>query len=127
MARVNHVISHLIHLDPKKAKDLILTALRDNKMHVGDAAKAIGCTHGTLLIWIGKLEMQPAVEKLRALATREGWHHDRHGGRPKMTAKALAAAKAAREAMTPAQRKAALAKRSKKAEKPEKAKAKKAA
>lgn len=84
MARVNYLIAHLIHTDPKAARDQILEAFRAEKMHVGNAAKRIGCTHGTLLIWIAKLEMGPAVAKLKKLAEREGWHHENHGGRPRL-------------------------------------------
>jgi DNA primase large subunit len=107
MARVNHLIAHLIHTDPKAAKQAILDALEAEKMVMGQAAAHIGCTHGTLLVWIAKLDMSPAVEKLRLRAMREGWLHIPQGGRPKMTAKARAEALAAREAkkaaMTPAE------------------------
>lgn len=120
MARVNYKIAHLIHTDPNEAKNQILEALRTEKMHIGNAAHRIGCTHGTLLIWMKKLEMQKAVDKLKATALKEGWHHEERGGRPKMTKSEKESARAAREAakaaMTPSQLAAAKRARSRRRE-----------
>ncbi len=104
MARVNHQIAHLIHIDAKAASKKILEALRAEKMHMGNTAARIGCTHGTLLLWIKKLDMVEPVEKLRLgmieqlrrQSKREGVREPRFGGRQKMSTEERAAAKAAR-------------------------------
>jgi transposase-like protein len=83
MPRVNHQIAHLIHVDAAKAKKQILDALREEGMHMANAAARIGCTHGTLLVWVKKLDMQADIDALRDVAKRNGWHHDHVGGRPR--------------------------------------------
>lgn len=75
----------LIIADPAKAKTKILVALQATGMHMVEAAKRLGCDNSTLLRWIDRLGMKRDVERMRARAEREGWHHKKHGGRPKGT------------------------------------------
>lgn len=100
MARMNYPIAHLIHIDPAKAKKQILDALRSAGMHMANAAASFGCTHGTFLMWIKKLDMREAIDDLRQTAKKKGWHHDHVGGRPP-GAGAKAGAKKARSAEKP--------------------------
>ncbi len=72
----------LITVEPGKAKEKILAALKTSKVHMATAAAALGCTHGTLLRWIADLELTRAVEQMKGKAIKEGWHHGRKGGRP---------------------------------------------
>ena len=100
MARVNHLLAHLIYTDPGEAKKQILEAFRREKMHVGNTAARIGCTHGTLLIWIARLTgLRSQIDKLKARAQDEGWHYvkEERGGRPKMSEDDRTAAKLERE------------------------------
>ena len=78
----NHEISALIRVNPKEAKRRILAALRQTKMHKGDAAKLIGCVPSTFISWITQLDLAPEIERLAKKARTEGWHHGRKGGRP---------------------------------------------
>lgn len=97
MARVDYPITHLIHIDPTKARKQILDALREQKMHMANVAKAFGCTHGTLLTWVKKLDLREAIDDLRETAKAKGWHHDHVGGRPPGPAKTAKPAKAPRK------------------------------
>ncbi len=125
MARVDYQLAHLIHIDPKAAKKEILDVLRGQKMHMTNAAAAIGCTHGTLLGWIARLDaiegigMTEAITALKAKAEKEGWHWVNHGnpnskGRPPLTEaekKRRAKERAAATAAHATKRKAQSAKR----------------
>ena len=121
MARINYKLTHLIYVDPDAAKKELLEALRAEKMHMGKTAASIGCTHGTLLGWIEKLDtlgknMTDAVLKLKVKALKEGWHWVNTGnpngqGRPKLSMAEKKRRAEARAAMTPAQKRAATAKR----------------
>lgn len=82
MARKNYAIGHLIHIDPADAKKQLLDMLREEKMHMSNVAKRIGCTPGTLINWFNALAMKDEVDEMRATARREGWHFD-ISGRPK--------------------------------------------
>ena len=78
----------LIRLEPtreraREASDAILAALRDNAMHKGETAKALGCAHGTLLGWIALLGLADKIARLEERSIAEGWHHGRLGGRPR--------------------------------------------
>ena len=97
MARVDHQLAHLIHVDAEAARDQILEALRAEKMHMSKTAARIGCTHGTLLNWIKKLDsikgvkIAEAIASLKAVAENEGWHWVNTGnpnsrGRPPLSA-----------------------------------------
>lgn len=86
-----HELGSLIEYKPKEATERILNALREAKAHKADAAKLLGCSHGTLLRWIAKLGIGPQIDKLVAKAEREGWHHGRTGGRPRGSVKVKAA------------------------------------
>jgi len=88
----NHEITALIRVNPEEAKRRILAALRETGMHKALAAKKIGCAHSTLIAWIAQLEMAKAIDTLVAKAQKEGWHHDRKGGRPTGTTVANGAA-----------------------------------
>lgn len=76
-------IQILILSDPDKARRVILKSLRDSGMHLGEVERRLGCSRPTLLRWIERLALQETVEELREEALRDGWHHDRRGGRPK--------------------------------------------
>ena len=52
-------------------------------MHKSNTAKALGCTHGTLLRWIAKLKMVVEVQVLTAKAPTEEWYFAGNRGRPK--------------------------------------------
>ena len=82
MPFAKHVLSAEITANPKAAKEKILGALRTAGMHMETAAAELGCAHNTLLRWIDKLGIGNDVEKLRVKARKEGWHHDKKGGRP---------------------------------------------
>lgn len=82
MAHADHEITHLIAVDPTKAKAKILQALKAARMHKAVATKEIGCSHGTFLRWIVRLGMQQEIEEMAAKAVKEGWHHEERGGRP---------------------------------------------
>jgi len=76
-------IQGLIIAEPEKARKKILSALEASRMHMGDAAKRLGCAHSTLLRWIAQLALARPIEVLKARAIRQGWHHNKIGGRPK--------------------------------------------
>lgn len=78
----NHKISALIRIDPAAASKQLLDVLESKGMHKGEAAKAIGCAHSTLLAWIKQLNLFDKIAKLETTAIEKGWHHGRKGGRP---------------------------------------------
>lgn len=82
MAYTNHEINALISIAPGDAKTRILDALRDAKMHRADAAKILDCHGDTLRRWIVRLGLETEIGKLMRVAKKEGWFHDRKGGRP---------------------------------------------
>lgn len=82
MTYANHEINALITIDPAKAKEAICEALRSAGMHKGNAAKALGCTHSTLLRWIDKLDLDAEIAKLMKQAEKKGWRFNGRTGRP---------------------------------------------
>lgn len=82
MANPHQEINALIALDPAKAAEIILDALRDAGMHKGNAAKAMECSHGTLLRWIARLNLDAKIAKMLKDAERKGWRHNGRTGRP---------------------------------------------
>lgn len=80
MSYQKHKLAALMQLDPVAARVQIVAALESSGMHMEAAAQALGCAHNTMLRWIERLEID--VDALRERARDEGWHHDRHGGRP---------------------------------------------
>lgn len=125
MARIDYQLAHLIHIDPEAAKKQILDVMRAEKMHMTNTAAKIGCTHGTLLGWIARLDaikgvkMTEAIASLKAKAEKEGWHWVNHGnpnskGRPPLSdaeKKRRAKERATATAAHAAKRKAQSAKR----------------
>lgn len=101
MAYANHEINALISIDPEKAKDLILSALKKAKMHREEAAANLDCNYGTLLRWIVRLSMQREIARLTKAAKKEGWYHGRKGGRPTGTTIANGAARRGSRRATP--------------------------
>lgn len=85
MSYVNHDINAMIFLNQESAKKRILDVLKKTKMHKGEAAKELGCSHATLLRWIARLQLDEAIDKLQARAHEKGWHFRRNpsSGRPK--------------------------------------------
>lgn len=81
MSNKSHVLRHLIHVDPKAAGDQILKAIWDAQCHKGNAAKALGCRHGTMLKWIAKLGIEERVEQLIERAKKSG-HYGVSRGSP---------------------------------------------
>lgn len=73
----SHQVHALILVDPSKASELILKALRKAKMRKGEAASSLGCSHGTFLRWIHRLGIEERIERLQAQALREGWHFEK--------------------------------------------------
>lgn len=76
-------INALIALEPAKASKMILDALRTAGMHKGNAAKEMGCSHGTLLRWIARLDLDTKITQMMEVAERRGWRHNGRTGRPR--------------------------------------------
>ena len=72
MANVHHALRHLIHVDAAKAGAQILRAVDEAGGHKSNAAKILGCTHGTLLAWIKKCGLEAQVDKVVEKAKAEG-------------------------------------------------------
>lgn len=87
MAYANHEINALMTIDPKKAGDEICKALRKAGMHKGNAAKAIGCQHSTLIRWIKKLNLGKRIAVMLKQGEKEGWRYNGRTGRPKGSTK----------------------------------------
>lgn len=82
MAFADHEMTHLIQVSPGKAREKIKRVLKSQGAHMANTAKVFGCTHGTLLRWIERLDMKQAVADLVDLAKAEGWHQTGNKGRP---------------------------------------------
>lgn len=81
-----HELHALIQVAPASAKKKIVAALKSSGMHKGEAARLLGCSHGTLLRWIDALALGDEVERLVDKARDEGWYHGENRkspGRPK--------------------------------------------
>jgi len=83
MPYVVHPIRALIVANPILAIAEIRTVLIACGMCKSDVAKHFGCTHGTFLRWLNMLGLEEEVDLLSEQAKREGWSHNRRGGRPK--------------------------------------------
>lgn len=73
----------LIITNPAKAKAKILSALKGARVHMGNAATALDCSHVTLLRWIAKLGLQKEVDAMKDDAIKRGTYDGHKGGRPK--------------------------------------------
>lgn len=89
---MSHEIFALIIADPPRASKIILGSLKENGMHKGQTAEALGCTHGTLLRWIAKLELSDQIDRMVEKADTQGWRHNGRTGRPRGTTVANGAA-----------------------------------
>jgi hypothetical protein len=86
-----------IRLLPDEARQEITDAFVQARCHRTRAAEALGCTLGTLISWIDRLNLREAFKEIEERAKKEGWHHGRDRlspGRPKK--KPVAAAKKTR-------------------------------
>src|ERR1700722_2351765 len=95
MAYAEHELALKAKLDPEAAAKGILAAYRKARCSVRAMAAAHGCTEQTMARWIRGIDrrmedrsretLTARLEKLKARAAEEGWHHDgnRQGGRPK--------------------------------------------
>jgi hypothetical protein len=91
MPFVDHEMTHLLRTDPVKASARIVDAYRRAKCLQKGAAKILGTTAETLIRWIRALDgpsggkLRARLDRLKAEAKRQGWHHDRDklGGRPR--------------------------------------------
>ncbi len=70
----HHMLTHLMHVDPKLAGEQILDALRRGGMNRGEAAGLLRCGYSTLLRWIEDLQLDAAIERMTQQALREGWY-----------------------------------------------------
>lgn len=85
MTNTSYHFNALIMIDPEKAKEEICKALRSAGMHKGNAAKEMGCSHGTLLRWIERLSLDTTIEKMMKQAQQKGWRFNGRTGRPRKT------------------------------------------
>lgn len=85
MSYSTHPINALIVLDPKEASKKILKVLKEVGMRKGDAAATLGCSHGTLIRWIEKLNLSSTIDAMYEVAKSEGWAYERRpgSGRPR--------------------------------------------
>lgn len=68
-----HEITHLIHVDPKRAREMILAAFKAEGCHKGDTAKRLQCERNALARWIAELKLEPTIKAMTARARDEGW------------------------------------------------------
>lgn len=78
MSHRDHALRALILVNPKEAKERILSAIQKKKGHQGDAAKHLGCSHGTLIRWIAALDMSKDIDALIAKMKKEGTFHEKN-------------------------------------------------
>lgn len=98
MAYVEHRMTMLIKLDPKKASDEMADAYRAAGCNAKMAAEKLGAREETWCRWVKRLDaalagldgqrrmdrMSRRLQTIKDQAKREGWHHteNTHGGRP---------------------------------------------
>ncbi len=76
MAYVKHQLAALIEVDPKAAAKQICDAYVEGKASQRDAAAVLGVNESTYYRWVKLLDLSAALEKLKAKAKKEGWHHE---------------------------------------------------
>lgn len=64
MANQHHALRHLIHVDAKAAGVQILRAIEKARGNKGAAAELLGCSHGTMLLWIKQIGIGEEIEEL---------------------------------------------------------------
>jgi hypothetical protein len=82
MPFVQHDMQALIITSPDAAKKKILAAIKASHVHLGKAAEALGCSHATLVRWVGKLGLAESVAEMKADAIEHGKYAGHKGGRP---------------------------------------------
>lgn len=96
MAFVERALTHVIELEPEKAAASMLDAYQRARCKSRQAALDVGVTERTWIRWVIRLDgllmgtkkgtMSERMDKLKAKAQREGWHHKDVGGRPRKVA-----------------------------------------
>jgi hypothetical protein len=91
MPYVEHRMTSLIKLEPKRAADEMADAYRATGANAKAAAEKLGTREETWCRWVKRLDaalgmdrMSKRLATIKAQARREGWHHteNTHGGRP---------------------------------------------
>jgi hypothetical protein len=95
MAYRKHKLLSLIEADPRAAAEQIAEAFREAKCSRKDTAIRLELAYNTLTRYVTALDRALAtreqrkpltkrLEKIKASAIREGWHHEQNkqGGRP---------------------------------------------
>ena len=78
------MMTAVVKVNPTKARVDILRAYEKTKCDLTAVSVLLGCSYNTLQRWVVALNLQPQLDRLKARALREGWHHgkNRNGGRP---------------------------------------------
>jgi hypothetical protein len=66
-------LSRLIEDSPDHARAEILAAYRLKGANLKASAAVLDCTYSTLIRWVKRLELGPALEKLSKVGADEGW------------------------------------------------------
>ena len=79
------MMTAVVRVNPAKARLDILRAYEKSRCDLTATSVLLDCSYNTLQKWVTALALQPRLDKLKARALREGWHHDknRNGGRPR--------------------------------------------
>lgn len=91
-------MTHLIALDPAKAKAILLGVIEQAHGRQNEAKDILGCRYQTVTEWINRLKIRREVEAIRKKAKDEGtWHRGERGDWSDAERQARRAKKAARQ------------------------------
>lgn len=80
MAYRFHVVKALIAVDRRAARRMVKQFYVDARCSITDAALLAGCRRRTFLLWARELDLEEWFRTTRAIAKRDGWHHENKGG-----------------------------------------------
>ncbi len=84
--KVGATLRHLVHVNPKAAREAIVLAIKAAGFERIKAATLLGVGYSTLFRWIHLLKMDREVETLIYEAEKSGKRRANKGGRPKSSA-----------------------------------------